>query len=247
MIATEQPEARLASPHSATLEIKNLGLFQNHRWLFRGVNMTIPAGSFVAVTGPSGVGKTSFLGCLAGTRTPTEGEISYVMESTGERLHPDHFRERLGIVWQNFLLTQNASALTNVLCGRLKDYSCWQTLFGFPKKLQVEACEILCSLGLENHCHRRACQVSGGEQQRIAIARALFQQPSIYLADEPVAHLDLELKERVLTRLKQESQAWGRTVFCVLHDHGRFERYADYALELNRQDPEGWSLSSIAA
>jgi ABC-type phosphate/phosphonate transport system ATPase subunit len=109
-------------------------------------------------------------------------------------------------VFQNFLLIGNGTLLHNVLCGRLGRYPWWRTLAGFPRTDRVEAFNILARLGLEGHVHRRAFEVSGGEQQRAALARALFQEPEMFLADEPVSNLDSELTGRVLEILRTQTR-----------------------------------------
>jgi phosphonate transport system ATP-binding protein len=226
------------------LELRDVGLWRNNGWLFRHVNLSVPRGSFVAVLGPSGVGKSSFLSCLAGMLSPTEGEITYQCKSNC--LHnPGSFQKQIGIVFQNLMLTSNSSLLKNVLCGRLGRYSWWKTALAFPRGDKVEAYHVLYDLGLANLVHRVAGEVSGGEQQRTAIARALFQQPEIILADEPVSNLDSYLTGRVLGILKQHAHTQSRTVLCVLHNQELVSRFADYAFSLNPCDPERWVFHPV--
>ena len=221
-----------------------MGLYQGGRWLFRDLNLKIKSGCFLALVGPSGVGKSSFLACLAGLRAPTEGEIFYHTDTNGSQL-PGAFRPHIGIVFQNFLLTENQTVLNNVLCGRLHQFSSLCTLLGFPRKLKQEAFEILYDLGLQRYCRRWVREISGGEKQRVALARTLFQDPALFLADEPVAQLDTYLTGRVLGILKHQVTEKKRTVLCVLHEQEWVNRFADVALSFNPQSPEKWNLRVI--
>jgi len=231
-----------SQPEQATL--RRLGLVRRGRWLFRGMDVMVPRGKFIAVVGPSGAGKTSLLGCLAGTVVPSEGEVVFQC-SHGCRHSPPAFRKRLGIVFQNFLLINNGTLLHNVLCGRLGRYPWWRTLSGFPRTDRAEASEILNRLGLAPHIHRRAFEVSGGEQQRAALARALFQEPEMLLADEPVSNLDSDLTSRVLEILREQTRGQSRTVVCVLHDQDLVERFADLVISLNPDQPEQWTIRAL--
>lgn len=224
--------------------IRGLGLRRGDHWLFRGLNLVVPRGKFVAVVGPSGVGKSSFLGCLAGLVTPTEGDIEYCCLQLG-RHTPANFQGHTGVVFQHNLLVPNSTVLDNVLCGRLGRYPWWRTLFGFPRADRVAAYRIIADLGLAPLTHRWVCETSGGEQQRAAFARALLQEPELYLADEPVSNLDVYLTGRVLGILRQESLAHGRTVFCVLHNPDLVERFADLVLSFDPGDPAGWKVREV--
>lgn len=229
------------SPH---LTLSKLGLRRNDRWLFRNLSWEVPRGKVIAVVGGSGSGKSSLLACLAGLLEPTEGTIGY-------RCHrdcphdPADYQPKIGIVFQHFALSLNSTLLRNVLCGRLARYPWWRTLAGFPRSDRETAWKLLHDLGLGAYAHRRACDVSGGEQQRTALLRALFQEPEIVLADEPVSQLDAYLSGRVLGVLRQQAQERHCTVICVLHDASLVERFADYALSLNPLDPEGWRIRAV--
>ena len=239
----KESAAGQAPPH---LSIKDLGFKRNGRWLFRGLNWEVPRGAVVAVVGPSGVGKSTLLNCLAGLAAPTEGNLTFSCNAGCLHRAPD-YQKRVGIIFQNLLLSENSTVLRNVLCGRLSRYSWWRTLFRFPRTDKEAAALILADLGLGACLHRRAADISGGEQQRAAIARALFQEPELLLADEPVSELDVYLCGRVLGILRQEAHENGRTVFCVLHDPSLLERFADYVLSLDPMNPEKWRIREVHA
>lgn len=228
-------------PH---LRLRNFGLRRGDRWLFRNLEISIPRGKFVAVVGPSGVGKSSLLSCLAGMLSSTEGEIEY--RCLGNCRHrPFDFQKKIGIIFQSLMLTPNNTVLSNVMCGRLGRYPWWKTLLAFPGRDRQEAARILNDLGLSACVQRWVAEISGGEQQRTAVARALFQEPEIFLADEPVSNLDVYLTGRVLGILRQEASVNRRTVLCVLHNPELVERFADIVLSLDSMNPDGWRLREI--
>ncbi|HEX8309907.1 MAG TPA: ATP-binding cassette domain-containing protein [Chthoniobacteraceae bacterium] len=233
----------VAAPPSH-LTISSLGLQRNDRWLFRNLSWEVPRGKVVAVVGASGAGKSSLLACLSGLLTPSEGQLSYCCKA-GCPHEPKSYQSRIGIVFQHFALSLNSTLLRNVLCGRLGRYPWWKTLLHFPRGDKEEAYRLLVDLGLGTYVHRRAAEVSGGEQQRTALLRAVFQEPEIILADEPVSQLDAYLAGRVLGLLRSLAHEHQRTIICVLHDAALVERFADFALSLNPLDPEGWKIRAL--
>lgn len=220
---------------------RGLGLRRGDRWLFRGLDLDIPRGAFVAVVGSSGAGKSSFLNCLAGLVEPTEGTV-VLHGRDGCGCAPGATGNATGVVFQNNLLVPTRCLLDNVLCGRLGRHPWWRTLLGFPRADREQAYRILCDLGLGEKALRWACETSGGEQQRTAIARALLQEPELYLADEPVSNLDSYLTGRVLGLLRQEASQRGRTVFCVLHNAELVDRFAEYVLSFDLSGEGAWKL-----
>jgi len=236
--------AAIATESLSHVALQNLGVRRGERWVFRGLDLVVPRGTFVAVVGPSGVGKSSLLATLAGLLAPDEGEVR-VAGRAGPAVAPTACQREIGMVFQNFMLVANSSVLDNVLCGRLGQRAWWRTLAGFPRADREEAYRLLCDLGLGSYVHRWVGETSGGEQQRTALARALFQRPELILADEPVSNLDAYLTGRVLGLLRQEASRQGRTVFCVLHSAELVERFADLALSLDPHDGRGWRVRSV--
>ena len=225
------------------LSAQGIGFKRGERWLFRNVDLELYAGDFLALVGPSGVGKSTLLSCLCGTLQPTEGKVTIQLGK--ESTQAKDLRRHFGIVYQELLLTPNADLLTNVLCGRLGRFNCLRTLFGFPEALRTEAYLLLCELGVGENPSKWASHMSGGEKQRIAIARALFQQPQLYFADEPVSSLDAYYAGRVLGLLRQEADEKKKPVVCVLHNAEHIQRFADVALSLNPNDPEGHKFRRV--
>lgn len=225
---------------------EELGFRRGDRWLFRNLSLKLHRGEFLAVIGPSGVGKSTLLSCLCGLLQPTEGVVRVAADG-GDSVAPERLRRRFGIIFQELQLIPNADLLTNVLCGRLGRLSFLQTLFGFPKTMSEEAFQLLCELGVGYDPYKWTSHLSGGEKQRVAIARALFQEPGLYFADEPVASLDAYYAGRVLGLLRQEADNKGKPVICVLHNAEHIQRFADAALSLNPNDPTAHKLRPVRA
>lgn len=226
-----------ADPGPPLLRVRNLGFQRGERWLFRHLSFDLHRGRFIALVGPSGVGKTSLLACLCGMQQPTEGRIEIQLDPNHRPLPPQQVRPHLGIIFQNLQLIANADLLTNVACGRLARLPWFRTLFGFPRRFRLEAYRILEELGIARDPAKWAAEMSGGEQQRVAVARALFQNPTLFFADEPVSNLDSYYAGRVLGLLRQQADKENKGVLCVLHQAEHIQRFADFALSLNSNDP----------
>ena len=171
-----------------------------------GVDLDIAAGEFVMVIGQSGAGKTTLLRCLNRLVEPTAGEVllngSRVTGAAPEVLRG--LRRQIGVIFQQFNLVKRSSVLENVLAGRLAHVPGVPSLLGqFPRRDRDLALACLRMVGLEDLAGRRADTLSGGEQQRVAVARALAQEPKVILADEPTASLDPKLTESIMGILQR--------------------------------------------
>ncbi len=177
-----------------------------------GIDLTIPAGEFVAVLGPSGSGKSTLLALMAGLDRPTEGEIFLDGEPI-HRLSEDQLallrRRKVGFVFQAFQLLGNQTARENVLLPL--------ELAGDPAP-GSRADELLAQVGLAERGHHYPVQLSGGEQQRVALARAFATRPPVLLADEPTGNLDSATGERILELLSDLRRDAGTTLVLVTHD-----------------------------
>ncbi len=226
------------------LKTKDLGLRRNERWLFKNLNLNIPAGSVVAILGPSGVGKSSLISCLSGSESPTEGEINFQCKA-GEIRNPENISPELGIIFQSLRLTEHVTVLENVLYGKIAQYGLKESFFGFPESDKNLAYETLKELGIAHLAYKWTSQTSGGEKQRTAIARTLFQDPKFILADEPVSNLDNYYSGRVMGLFRSLASQEKKIILCALHDPQLISRFANYALSLNPERPENWNLREI--
>jgi phosphonate transport system ATP-binding protein len=201
------------------------------------VTTTIQPGEFVAVIGKSGAGKTTLLRCLARSTDVSEGVVRVgdqdlaALHGAALRLH----RARVGMIYQQFNLVRRVRVLDNVLIGRLPHLTGrrrWAALGRyFDAKQQEIALRCLDHVGLLDRVWQRTDTLSGGEQQRVAIAKILAQEPQVILADEPVASLDVMNGALVLETLQRIAAA-GITVIATLHHVEYARRYADRVLGL---------------
>jgi putative ABC transport system ATP-binding protein len=172
----------------------------------------IARGESVAITGPSGSGKSTLLGLMAGLDAPTTGrvlldevDITAMSEEALARLRG----EKVGIVFQFFHLIPSLTAMENILVP--------MEIAG-ARDAQTRARALLAEVGLSDRGHHYPSQLSGGEQQRIAIARALANDPPILLADEPTGNLDSATGRQVIELLVNVNRTRGRTLVLVTHD-----------------------------
>ncbi|MFE2876209.1 ABC transporter ATP-binding protein [Streptomyces roseus] len=181
----------------------------------RGIDLSLPRGSFTAVMGPSGSGKSTFLQCAAGLDVPTAGSVRLGgTEITGmnENALTELRRSRLGFVFQAFNLLPSLTVEQNVLLPmRLAGG-------GSSRPDRDRAADLLARVGLEGKGRRRPAELSGGQQQRVAIARALVTRPDVVFADEPTGALDTTTAAEVLGLLRSAVDSLGATIVMVTHD-----------------------------
>lgn len=199
--------------------------FDRHdRPVLDGVTFTVTRGELVALTGPSGSGKTTLLHMLAALDGPTSGTITVDGEALGTSHHLARLRrQRVGIVFQLHNLLTHLTGSQNVQVA----------MFGThrrPGARRQRALELLASLQIADCADRKPPEMSGGERQRLAIARALANDPPVLLADEPTGSLDDANADRVIAMLRAVADE-GRAVLVVTHDH-RIAAAADRMLHL---------------
>jgi lipoprotein-releasing system ATP-binding protein len=181
--------------------------------VLRGVNFSVRAGETVAITGPSGVGKSTFLHILGLLDKPVAGTVllngvDILQLADADRAHIRN--KRIGFVFQFFQLLPEFSALENVLMPGL--------IAGQSRKaLKLRALQLLEDVGLADRASHRPGELSGGEQQRVAIARALVMDPEVLLADEPTGNLDPDTGDEIEVLMKNLNRALKTTLIVVTH------------------------------
>jgi putative ABC transport system ATP-binding protein len=216
--AAERTEAREHSPSGVAalegIEIrKSLRLGRERIDILNGISLRIAHGEFVAIMGPSGSGKSTLLGIIAGLDNPTSGQvfvdgvdITHMSEAGLAKVR----NQKIGMVYQAFNLIPTLTAQENVeiplYAGKHE---------GRPSE---RAKEILALVGLSHRLKNRPNQLSGGEQQRVAVARALVTRPAIVIMDEPTGNLDQKNSENVLQLVRDLREATGTTFIIATHD-----------------------------
>ncbi len=218
---------------------------------FRALNdisLFIDKGEFVFLTGASGAGKTTLLKHIYMEERPTKGQVfvcGYDSKYAKNKEIP-FLRRKLGIVFQDFRLLSDRDVFENVAFALRAT--------GVPeKKVKRKVFEVLSLTGLSHKVSYLPAQLSGGEQQRVSIARAIVNDPWVLLADEPTGNLDMGISEEIL-RLLQNVNSWGTTVIMATHDIHLLNMYHYRILEIDRgtlcrgsdnaQKPKAWALSA---
>lgn len=182
------------------------------------VSVTIPMRQMVAIVGPSGSGKSTLLGLLAGLDKPTSGSIQLEgvdITKLSEQAMARYRREKIGYIFQSFHLIPTLTALENVAVPL--------ELAG-DRRAQDRAAELLKAVGLAERTRHYPVQLSGGEQQRVAVARAFACRPPVLLADEPTGNLDSATGRQVIDLIMDLHQECGTTLVLVTHDEALASR-----------------------
>ncbi|OFY14638.1 MAG: phosphonate ABC transporter ATP-binding protein [Bacteroidetes bacterium GWF2_29_10] len=202
------------------IEINNADIYQNKMMVLSEVNFNVKRGEFIYLIGKNGSGKSSLLKTLYADIPLKVGEIkieNYNLKEIKKREIP-YLRRKLGIVFQDFQLLMDRTVNDNLnfvmKCTGWKDKS----------KMKDKLEEVLTKVGLQTKGFKMPNQLSGGEQQRLSIGRALINDPHIILADEPTGNLDPETSEGIVQLLKDISQS-GRVVLMATHDYSLFTKF----------------------
>lgn len=196
------------------LQARNIQKYYDQLWVLKGVDMEVSKGEIVSIVGPSGSGKSTLLHILGTLDKPAEGEL--MLNGKAISFKNDKqlaaFRNRnIGFVFQFHHLLPEFSALENICIPG------W--IAGSPKKeVEKRALELLAMLGLSNRAENKPQQLSGGEQQRVAVARALINQPAIVFADEPTGNLDSAHARELHQLFFDLRQQFGQTFLIVTHN-----------------------------
>lgn len=190
------------------------------------VSVIIPDRQFVAVTGPSGSGKSTLLYTIGGLLTPTHGKVivdGVDVYDLSQKERAKFRRENIGFAFQTFELIPYLTALENVMLplalSKVDD-----------EEQRLRAAECLSKVGLESRADHKPTELSGGEQQRVALARGIINNPKVLLADEPTGNLDKKTGEEIIRLLKSLNKE-GLTIVMVTHDLSKAE-HADRVLTM---------------
>ena len=194
------------------IDVKNLKKDFNGLQVLRGVNLTINKGDCVVLVGPSGCGKSTFLRCLNHLEEPDGGEIIFNGKPVTDH-DIDHVRQKMGMVFQHFNLFPHLTVKKNITLAPVR--------LGLMTQAEADkkAIELLERIGLADKADTYPNMLSGGQNQRIAIVRALAMNPDVLLLDEPTSALDPEMVGEVLELMKELARA-GMTMVCVTHEMG---------------------------
>ncbi|MBB5150421.1 MULTISPECIES: cell division ATP-binding protein FtsE [Ureibacillus] len=177
-----------------------------------GISVDIKQGEFVYVVGPSGAGKSTFIKLMYREEVPTSGEviINGVNTSKLKRKEVPHFRRQLGIVFQDFKLLPKLTVYENVAFAM-------EVIEEHPKVIRKRVMEVLELVGLKHKVRMFPSELSGGEQQRVSIARSIVNMPKVVIADEPTGNLDPENSWEIM-RIFEEINTMGTTVVMATHN-----------------------------
>ncbi|MGB2865999.1 MAG: ABC transporter ATP-binding protein [Sedimentisphaerales bacterium] len=194
----------------------------------KDVSLSLDQGQFFGVTGASGSGKSTLMNLLAGLDRPSSGSIRVQGKLISE-LDKDELalyrRHQVGMIFQSFNLVSSYSALENVAFPLL--------FAGVAKKERAKRAEqMLEKVGLYPRKDHRPSELSGGEQQRVAMARALINQPKILLADEPTGNLDSKTSRQIVQTLSELNKKQGLTVIMISHEESLLDKFADDVIHL---------------
>lgn len=208
------------------LSLKNVTIFQDSNAVLTDINLEVNHGEFIYIIGKTGSGKSSLLKTLYADLKLKEGEGSFVdydLKTLRERDIP-YLRRKIGIVFQDFKLLPDRDVHDNLL------FVLKATGWSEKQEMEVKINEVLDKVGLKSAAHKMPHQVSGGEQQRIAVARALLNDAEIILADEPTGNLDPQTSVEVMQLLRDINQN-GKTIIMATHDYALLMKFPSKTLK----------------
>jgi len=220
------------------IEFQNVSkIYPNGVEALKDVSLAIQPGQFVAIIGLSGAGKSTLIKLVNQMTDVTKGNVRVkglnIPELKGKALR--HYRRDVGMVFQSFNLINRTTVINNVLAARVPDMNPILGLLGiFTKKDKMIALEALHKVGILEKAYIRADQLSGGQQQRVALARTLAQNPSIILADEPVASLDPITANQIMKDFERINKTENITILVNMHHVDLALKYASRVIGINQ-------------
>ncbi|RKZ21192.1 cell division ATP-binding protein FtsE [bacterium] len=203
-------------------------VYEKNWYALQGINLRIEKGEFVYVVGPSGAGKSTLLRLIYMDLFPTAGEV-VVAGYSSSRIKPKeipYLRRKIGVIFQDFKLLKDKNVYENVAFAL--------EVIGTPRrKIKEKVLKVLAEVGISHKRHAFPYQLSGGEQQKVAIARALVRDPFILLADEPTGNIDPEGTREILELLKNINTS-GTAVIMATHELSLIERFPRRLIRLEQ-------------
>lgn len=220
------------------IKFKNVGkTYPNGTVALKNIDLEIPQGDFIAVIGLSGAGKSTLIRLINKMLDVTVGDLvvngtAVDTNLTGKKLRK--FRRGIGMVFQSYNLIGRTSVLKNVLAARVAEIPFYRSMLGwYSKKDKVIALDALNKLGILEKAYSRADQLSGGQMQRVALARTLAQDPKIILADEPVASLDPVTATQVMKDFEKINKEMNITIIANMHHVDMALKFATRVVGIN--------------
>lgn len=215
---------------NTVLSLSNAAIYQRESLILSEVNIEIKEGEFVYLIGKTGTGKSSFMKTLYGDLPLQEGQgqiVDYDLRKLREKDIP-FLRRKLGVVFQDFKLLNDRNVHDNLLF--VLKATGWKDRAAMDNKIE----QVLSKVGMKTKGFKNPYQLSGGEQQRIAIARALLNDPELILADEPTGNLDPQTSAEVMEVLQEISNN-GKTILMATHDYALLLKYPSKTLKCDGQ------------
>ncbi|UUV27530.1 MULTISPECIES: phosphonate ABC transporter ATP-binding protein [Lysinibacillus] len=220
------------------LQVNKVEKFYNEETkVLKDISFEVYPGEFISIIGPSGAGKSTLLRCINRMVNFNQGTILFDEQNIGQLNKKElrKVRTKIGMIFQHYNLVPRLSVLENVLHGRFGYKTTLQGIFNrYTQKEKKRAFFLLEKLGIEEHAYKRCDQLSGGQQQRVGICRALIQEPSLILCDEPIASLDPNSSKIIMDYLKMISSELGIAVVVNLHQVEVAQHYSDRIVGLNK-------------
>ena len=202
------------------IQFSEVSKYYENEFAVKDVSFAVEKGEMVFITGPSGAGKTTILKLIYRSERPDEGKVTVAGWDVGELRQSTipYLRKNVGIVFQDFRLLLNRTVFDNIaLALRIRGVH--------PKEIKASVTQVLKDVGLKLRAHDFPQHLSGGEQQRVVIARAMVSKPTVLLADEPTGNLDSKSGRTVMEIIQELSEEEKRTIILITHE----ESTAEYA------------------
>ena len=213
------------------IECKNVSkVYPNGTTALKNININVKKGEFVFIVGASGSGKSTFLKLIMHEEEPSCGEIFIdgINTTNISKKEVPYLRRRMGIVFQDFRLIDKMNVLDNVAFAM-------RVTGASERNVKKRVPYILALVGLQDKADRRPAELSGGEQQRVSLARALVNNPSLIIADEPTGNIDPEMSFEIVELLNEINKR-GTTVVMVTHEHNLVKRFKKRVIEISEGD-----------